>query len=217
MAEKKQETAGARAGEGSRAGGDAPRASEAARGGADTIEIDPLILSLERMYQVVTGSIAPPPSEEAYAPIPVERDPGEYVAERLERLLEAVVSPATPAGGPSQATLAASAPWTPALLVWESDRELVLQVELPGVRRQDVEVELDGDLLVVRGRRATLEDGARLRLTERPLGRFERRVQLPRRAERVEPSAKLADGVLEVRLGKPTGEGGGGRREIRVS
>jgi HSP20 family protein len=212
MAEKKQETAGARTGDTSRTGGDAPRTG----GGADMLEIDPLIMSLERMYQVVTGAPPPPPSEQAYAPIPVERDPGEYVTERLEKLLEAMVSPAG-AAGPSQATLAASAPWTPPLVVWESDRELVLQVEIPGVRRQDIEVELDGDVLVVRGRRGAEQDGARLRLTERPLGRFERRVQLPRRAERTEPNAKLQDGVLELRLPKPQEEAGGGRREIRVS
>lgn len=216
MAEKKHESASARTGDTSRTGGDAPRTGDAPRGGTDVLEIDPLIMSLERMYQVVTGSAPPPPSEEAYAPIPVERDPGEYVTERLEKLLEAVVSPLGAAGS-TQATLAAHAPWTPPLLVWENDREVVLQVEIPGVRRQDVEVELDDDVLLVRGRRNAEQDGARLRLAERPLGRFERRVQLPRRVERAEPSAKLSDGVLEVRLAKPQGEAGASRREIRVS
>jgi HSP20 family protein len=94
---------------------------------------------------------------------------------------------------------------------------MVLYVDLPGVRRQDVEVALDDGVLSVRGRRPADLDGARLRWNERPLGSFERRVVLPPRVDRSEPAARLEDGVLEVRLGKLQREQGAGRREIRVN
>jgi HSP20 family molecular chaperone IbpA len=176
------------------------------RASGEAVEIDPLIASVERVYQALTGS-PPPPMEEAYAPIPVERDPGEYVSQHFETLVEALQQPSAPR----------VAPWSPALTVWESEREMVLHVDLAGVRRQDVEVSLDGTVLSVRGKRAGDHDGARLRLNERPLGAFERRVVLPPRVDRSEPTARLEDGVLEVRLPKLERESSPARREIRVN
>ena len=172
----------------------------------DAVEIDPIIASLERVYQAVTGASAPSATEEAYAPIPVERDPGEYVSQRLEMLLETLRQPAP-----------AAASWSPPLTVWESEQEMVLSVDLPGVKRRDLELELEADVLTVRGRRPADHDGARLRMSERPLGPFERRVLLPPRIDRSAPRARLEDGVLEVRLGKLHADALAQRREIRVS
>ena len=189
----------------------------AARPAGEAVEIDPLIASVERVYQNLTGGPPPPLEEEAYAPIPVERDPGEYVSQHFEQLIEALQQPA-----PSRHT-----PWSPPLSVWENEREMVLHVDLPGVKRQDVELSLDADVLSLRARRppgpwelgaeGTKPDGARVRWNERPLGFFERRVVLPPRVDRSEPSARLEDGVLEVRLAKLHSERTPGRREIRVS
>jgi HSP20 family protein len=179
--------------------------------GARTLEegadIEPIITSVERVYQTLTGSTPPPPPEEAYAPIPVERDPGEYVSQRFETLLDALERP----------QLSRALSWSPPLTVWESDNELVLCVDLPGVRRDDVELTFEAAVLTVRGRRATDHNGARLRMIERPLGPFERRVLLPARVDSAQPTARLEDGVLEVRLGKRRADAASGRREIRVS
>ena len=101
--------------------------------------------------------------------------------------------------------------------VWESESEMVLSIDLPGVRRQDVEVAVDADVLSVRGKRPADHEGARLRLNERLLGSFERRVVLPARIDRSEPTARLEDGVLEVRLGKLQRDQPTVRREVRVT
>ena len=186
------------------------------RADGEPVAIDPLIASIERVYQTLTGEPPPAPSEEAYAPIPVERDPGEYVSQHFEQLIDALQQP-SPARGVSSSA---------ALTVWENEREMVLHVDLPGVKRQDLELSLDADVLSVRARRppgpwgsgATAEpDGGRMRWNERALGFLERRVVLPRRVERSEPSARLEDGVLEVRLIKQPRERAAGRRDIRVS
>ena len=176
------------------------------RPGGEAVAIDPLIASVERVYQALTGGPPPPLSEEAYAPIPVERDPGEYVSQHFEQLIEALQQPSPARGGAS----------SPPLTVWENEREMVLHVDLPGVKRQDLELSLDADVLSVRARRPSEPDGARLRFNERPLGFFERRVVLPSRVDRGEPSARLEDGVLEIRLAKPQRDRAAGRREIRV-
>jgi len=178
-----------------------------ARPAGDAVEIAPLIASVERVYQTLTGGPPPPLAEEAYAPIPVERDPGEYVSQHFEQLIEALQQPA-----PSRHTS-----WSPPLTAWENERELVLHVDLPGVKRQDLELSLDADVLSVRAKRPTEPDGARMRWNERPLGFFERRVVLPSRVDGSEPSARLEDGVLEVRLAKPEHARKPGRREIRVT
>jgi HSP20 family protein len=199
MAEKKNPASEATSG----------RTSESVTGrtSGDAAEIDPIIASLERVYQSLTGTSPPPPGEDAYAPIPIERDPGEYVSQRFEKLLEALQQPPA-AGSPS---------WSPPLTVWESAAEVVVCIDLPGVPRQDVELALESDVLTVRGRRPIAHDSARLRMQEGPLGPFERRILLPQRVDRTEPSARLEDGVLEIRLGKLHHDAATGRREIRVS
>jgi HSP20 family protein len=177
------------------------------RASGESIEIDSLIATVERAYQSLTGSPAPPPSEEAYSPIPVERDPGEYVSQHFEQLVEALQQDSAPP----------RTSWSPPLTVWENEKEMVLCVDLPGVRRQDIEVALDASVLSVRGKRPTTHDGARLRFNERLLGSFERRVVLPPRVDQSQPSARLEDGVLEVRLGKLQRETAAARRGIRVT
>lgn len=94
--------------------------------------------------------------------------------------------------------------WRPALDVYETGAEVVVQVELAGVRREDVQVTVDGDLLQIRGLRAPARDDEILTLhqVEIAAGPFERSVRLgiPFRAEAV--SASLEDGYLRVRLPK---------------
>ena len=167
--------------------------------------LDQVIASIEQFYQAVTGTNPPPLGEKAYATIPVERDPGEFVSEQLERLLATLQQPAA----------SAAAAWTPPVSVWESEREMVVCLDLAGVKRDEVDLAVEGNALIVRGRRPASNDGLSLRLSERPLGPFERRVLLPRRVNPAEPDAQLRDGVLEIRMTKLAPEAAG-RREVRV-
>lgn len=99
--------------------------------------------------------------------------------------------------------------WNPRLdLVEEPDR-FVIEVDLPGVRREDVRVEVEGRLLAISGGRQLVRDlaGPRFRRRERFYGSFRRTVELPDAVDREAVSADLRDGILRVVLPKL-----GGRR-----
>jgi HSP20 family molecular chaperone IbpA len=93
--------------------------------------------------------------------------------------------------------------WEPPLDLIETDEELWIQVALPGVRADQVEVHFDGDALIVTGQRPLLLPrgaGTILRL-ELPHGCFERRVSLPPGRYEIGHRA-LADGCLTLTLTK---------------
>jgi HSP20 family protein len=94
--------------------------------------------------------------------------------------------------------------WQPALDVYETEKALVLRVELGGVTSADVRVTLDGEWLVIRGERraAGAGDLRRLHQVEVPSGPFERRVRVTVPFEREQVSAGLEDGFLTVVLPK---------------
>lgn len=179
-----------------------PRRELEAAGPDDAV--DRTIASIETLYRSLTGNSPPSPGERPYAPIPVERNPEEYVAGQMERL-----SSALGAGG---STPAAGLAWSPPAAVWEDDRELVVCLDLPGVGPECVEVAMDGSLLSVFGTRPERHDGHRLRLREGPHGPFARRFALPPRVADAETRALMADGILEVHLTKSQSETPGPRR-----
>lgn len=165
------------------------------------IAIDKTIENVERFYKSLTGNEAPQ-ADTVYAPIPAERDPSEHVEEQLDRLLGLLESQSTAAGFAA----AGEAPVplrTPFVTVWESEHEFLLAVELPGVGREQVEVVVQGNLLVVTGKRVEMKDPEMtLRATEIPLGSFRRSVALPPGVKKSDPRAQMRDGVLEIRIAK---------------
>ena len=86
----------------------------------------------------------------------------------------------------------------------ETDQAHVLTLELPGLAREDVEVALEGDMLVVSGHKAEESDdaSAAYRVSERRFGRFERAFPLPADVEAGRIEAQFRDGVLKVTLPK---------------
>lgn len=92
--------------------------------------------------------------------------------------------------------------WAPAADVTETDDAYVAEVELPGVRKDDISVELAGQELVVGGEhRESGREGRALRRGRRA-GGFEYRVMLPGKADPDKITAVLADGVLTVTVPK---------------
>jgi len=103
--------------------------------------------------------------------------------------------------------------WRPDVDVFETESDLVVRVELSGVRREDVRVTVDGDVLRICGSRASQESGVeRLHQMEITSGPFDRRLVLPVATDRDRVSAHLADGVLTVTLAKR----GPARRTVEV-
>jgi HSP20 family protein len=95
--------------------------------------------------------------------------------------------------------------WIPAMDLVEEADEFVLRADLPGVREEDVKVELEDNVLTVAGeRRAEHErtaDG--YRRIERSSGSFARSLTLPEGIDPDSVSARFERGVLEVRVPKP--------------
>jgi HSP20 family protein len=112
--------------------------------------------------------------------------------ERMARLVEAFGGSADWAAGG----------WSPLVDVEETDDAYVFEVELPGVRREDVEVEVDGNELRVFGQVSERERTGILRHRARRTGRFEYRSTLPQEVDPKRIEAGLADGVLTVRVPK---------------
>jgi len=96
---------------------------------------------------------------------------------------------------------AAEQQWAPAVDILEREEALVLLVDLPGVKKEEIEVRVDGDTLTLEGERVRPTDTSGVRL-ERPMGRFRRsfRIGVPIAPEKVQ--ATWREGVLEIVLQK---------------
>jgi HSP20 family protein len=108
-------------------------------------------------------------------------------------------------GGTLQPGNGQSSTWLPAVDVWETENELVLSVDLPGVPEDKIAVELDDNVLTVSGERERTHEHSSERFYryERRFGSFSRSITLPAGVAEGEVSANYRDGVLEIRVPKP--------------
>ena len=114
----------------------------------------------------------------------------------------------------SSPALSQTAQWSPQVEVFERDGNLIVHADLPGVRRDDVEVAVDDDVLTIRGERRQQHREAQggYRRTERSYGTFFRQIPLPDGVDPTEIQAAYQDGVLEVIIPSPRDAQRGGRR-----
>jgi|SRR5689334_9344422 HSP20 family protein len=92
--------------------------------------------------------------------------------------------------------------YTPVLDVRETPDEYLALVDLPGVRSEDVTIEVNDQVLTISGLRVPVETGE-TQLVERPYGSFVRSLTLPKGVNSDEIKADYKDGVLEVHIPKP--------------
>jgi HSP20 family protein len=94
--------------------------------------------------------------------------------------------------------------WTPAVDVIEDEHEIIVSVDLPGVKQEDIKIELNGDSLVVSGTRALPEESQREKYVrvERQYGEFQRSFTIGVQLQQDNVSAHYENGVLEVHLPK---------------
>jgi HSP20 family protein len=90
----------------------------------------------------------------------------------------------------------------PNLELSESDREIRISAELPGLNQKDVELSIADGVLTLRGEKKMETKDAERGYSERSYGRFERRIALPRDIEADKASASFNDGVLLITLPK---------------
>lgn len=97
-----------------------------------------------------------------------------------------------------------TAPLSPNMDVRETKESIEVSVELPGMKRDEIAVRLDGDVLVISGeKKSETREDKEQRVVERIYGAFSRTVQLPRGVDPEKIDASMTDGVLKVVIAKP--------------
>jgi HSP20 family protein len=94
--------------------------------------------------------------------------------------------------------------WIPHADLVESDDDVSLRLELPGIKPEDVDIQLAGNVLTIRGEKSEekSDEGKNYHSRERRFGRFVRRVQVPSEVAPEKVDAAFRDGVLTVTLDK---------------
>jgi HSP20 family protein len=129
----------------------------------------------------------------------VERDPFRDIQSEMNRLFDNFLGRPT-----ATATGTGSRVWMPVVDMYETNDDLVLSFELPGVREKDISLSITGDVVTVKGERQfdqQLHDDNYVH-AERAYGKFERSIRLPMPVQAERVRATYRDGVLEVSLPK---------------
>jgi HSP20 family protein len=104
--------------------------------------------------------------------------------------------------------------WSPQIEMSERDGQLVICADLPGLRKEDVKVELTDDALTIQGERQEQREGRGY--SERTYGSFHRTVPLPEGISTEGAQAKFQDGVLEVSIPMPRREPQQKQRKLEI-
>jgi HSP20 family protein len=132
------------------------------------------------------------------APQPVQRWNPFQDLEGLQEQLSQLMQRSGPNGE--------SAPFIPLVDIEETEDAWIVEAELPGVKPEDVNVELRGAELAISGEIKEREREGILRRRTRKTGEFDYHITLPGDADAEQIEAKLHDGILSVRIAKPEQE-----------
>ena len=118
------------------------------------------------------------------------------VQERMNRMFESALART------DFDTVAGFDGWTPTADVTERPDRLLLCLELPGFKQDEINLRVDGDALVVEGERRMDAEGNRgqFHRVERAYGKFSRRFPLPSRYDRERIEANYRNGLLDIAL-----------------
>lgn len=171
-------------------------------------QVNQALNEVRDLYAKLVGTPAPELQPGYYAPFPPGVDPIDHAVEEIHRLKELA---------DEVAAIPPPATWIPRADCFASKEAWTVCLEIPGVKREDLKVVVDGGECVVRGERKLPDKDSGLRplALERPWGHFERRFLLPAGAHGDNLSAHYTDGVLELKLAVE-GVGIPERKEVKV-
>ena len=94
--------------------------------------------------------------------------------------------------------------WSPSIEMYDKDDSLFVKAELPGVKKEDVDISVTGDLLTIKGERKPPSDvkDEQYYRCEVCYGPFSRTISLPSSVKTDQIVAQYADGILEIHLPK---------------
>jgi HSP20 family protein len=106
--------------------------------------------------------------------------------------------------------------WLPPLETFERDGKLIVRADLPGLSKDDINVDITDDAIKIRGerRQEKEEDEEGYYRSERSYGSFYREIPLPSGVDRDEAKASFNNGVLEITMPAPARQSGSRRIEI---
>lgn len=147
-------------------------------------------------------------------------EPWSDLRREIDRLFDSALSGVRPAG------VRNGMEWIPPMDVEEQDDAITLALELPGVRRDDVQVSVENGVLTISGEKKFAPDSGSEsnggRFVERRFGRFERVLSLPQSVDAEKITASYENGVLMLKLPKSAEsrrrkiEIGGGAEQKRI-
>jgi HSP20 family protein len=131
----------------------------------------------------------------------IKMEPGKdlvSIKEKMNRIFEESISRSRAKGDLEAVS------WSPPVDIYENEDCIVLRAEIPGMKKSDIDVQIHGDTLVLKGlRRRTRESpDENYLLLERSFGSFTRTFKLPRIVESEGVVANYKNGVLELILPK---------------
>ena len=129
----------------------------------------------------------------------VKWDPFREMEDMFDRYTKAV-------GWPRRGSqeLMATGDWSPRVDISETDHEFIIKAEIPEVKKEDVKVTVDNNVLTIRGERKQEkeEKGKKFHRVERYYGTFARSFTLPENVDQAKIEASFKDGMLNLRLPK---------------
>lgn len=119
--------------------------------------------------------------------------------QELEKQLDRIFHGAATSGRSDAAS------WTPPVDIYETSEAYVLHADLPGLKREDIDVQIVENQITIRGnrKRVTPVEEKGFRRYERAEGRFERNFRIKDGVDPAKVEAKFENGVLTVTLPKP--------------
>jgi HSP20 family protein len=169
--------------------------------GAPMFNVEEQTTRLEQLYRQITGSEPKRNADQPVAPIPPDANPEQYVQENLQKLQIALQGLGISAGFTQPGLPVVS----PRVALLEDQDNYRIVVELPGVKREDLTVQLAQGILLLSATRGLPGADGR---SERPLYtevipcRFERSLPVPPFVKFDSGEGKLENGILSLRLQK---------------
>ncbi len=107
-------------------------------------------------------------------------------------------------GWPMSETALSKAEWIPTLDVSETDTDVMVRVDVPGIDPKALEVSLTGDILTIAGERRDEKENKdeNYYMCERSFGSFRRSIELPTNIDPDSVSAEHSNGVVSIRIAK---------------
>jgi len=146
------------------------------------------------------------------------RDPLAMLRQELDRMFDEATWPSFRWPLLRTRAIGGSASWTPGIDVFEGDNRLVTKIDLPGMKKEDVKVEVINGHLTISGERKTEAEERKEHYyrSEREYGSFYRTVPLPEGVKLDDVKATFADGVLEVSVPMPVAQPEETTRRIEI-